>query len=536
MSTIIFRTNAGRLSGLGHLVRCIHLADELLQRGSDVLFVMDTIEPGVTGFLKQHDSIALYDAPQEGLDPEADVGRFLELIGERWPAWVILDDYRLGESWEKRIKEAGYSLCVIDDLLRPHLCDMLIDNRWRGQETQHSYDGLVPTQAKKLLGPGYTMLSPLYRQHPVKGDRDEVFTIMLSLGGGGDLRALETTIDTLLAHQSDFMRPIRLFVVLGPLVSNDADFATRYQVNDKLVLLQGKTDLYPYLSQTDLYIGAAGSTLYQLLVLKVPALTFALSPSQQTEHAHLEDIGHYFHIEEWTERDAELLPVFVDTVICHYGRVAELCSHPRVKVDPRGAEHVAVALLGSEQPPWQATVEEVEPPAQWHELSVEHRLRAVRDSDINHYLSSRNLKANRNNMIGDAEIPRLGHYAWWFNTQRESFLLMRGELPSLYIWHELKHYGTNEYLIGGWFVCNEDTQFDDALLALHWQLSYCDKQFPGIPWLAVIQRQNRYVKLMNDYVGFKEVEPGEAYGDAIADIFTNADHESFYYVVRDALE
>jgi hypothetical protein len=169
----------------------------------------------------------------------------------------------------------------------------------------------------------------------------------------------------------------------------------------------------------------------------------------------------------------------------------------------------------------------------WCSLSPEHRLRAVRDSDINHYLESRNLAANRRNMIGCQDIPQLQHYAWWFEARRDSFLLEKDGVPCLYIWHEMREHEGRRFLIGGWFVCEGEARFQDALLALNWQLEHCDAHYPGAPWIAVINRTNRFVKLLNEYIGFQDIAPEHAYGKIIASVFPQASHHDFHFVIRE---
>lgn len=531
MPSIIFRTNAGQATGLGHLIRSINLARELTLRGVTILFVLDTIEPGIKPFLQGLECTYLYDAPHSTLDSLFDANSFIELISECSPEWVILDDYRLGESWETQVKQRGLSICVIDDLLRPHNCELLIDVRWRGESTQCSYDELVSESTRRLLGPEYALLSPAYQAAGAK-KQGLPFTLMLGSGGAGALEQLASILDEILDCQSGLAESIRLLVVVGPLSSHAETFVARYQSQENVIFLTGLTELYPYLCQTNFYIGAAGSILYQLKALHIPALTFSLSESQRTELPLLEDIGHYFHIENWTPADIGRLPSFLGVLIRHRERIRALSDDPLISIDALGACRVSDVLCGQRyeaESPQKTTTEEV-----LEHLSDSHALRPVLDADINHYLTSRNLKGNRQNMIEDQEITRLDHYAWWFDARRESFLMNRDENPCLYIWHEIKHYQADDFLIGGWFICEENAAFQDALLALSWQLKYCDQTYPDTPWIAVIQRENRFVKLLSDYVGFQEVMPDHPYGTVIASIFQNADHDQFYFMTREA--
>jgi hypothetical protein len=54
-----------------------------------------------------------------------------------------------------------------------------------------------------------------------------------------------------------------------------------------------------------------------------------------------------------------------------------------------------------------------------------------------------------------------------------------------------------------------------------------------VPWIAVIQRHNRYVQLLNRYLGFTEVAANHPYVPAIERIFPDAHRNGFQYVVRE---
>jgi UDP-2,4-diacetamido-2,4,6-trideoxy-beta-L-altropyranose hydrolase len=534
MDSIAFRTNSNKETGLGHLTRCIALANEIIKKGTNCIFVVDFIEDGIAPFLADHDVYTLYTTPQKIIDASEDAQLFLAAVKEQVLKWVIVDDYRLGEEWERKVLTLGAPLCAFDDILRPHQCDLLIDIKWRGTDTQTLYDTLVPLNTTKLLGPSYIPLSPDYGSPQAPKNSSELFTIMIGFGGGGNLHQTEKIIDSLLEGREKNSQPIRLLPVVGPLSDKIASFIARYENYQEVEPVVGKTNLYPYFCQTDFYIGAAGGIIYQLLALRIPALTFSIAENQLNEIGLLQDIGHFFHIETWSDKDLKKLPSFADVLTQQYRRIKKIGESPRLTIDGRGAHRISKTLLRGEFNPITTAPPYAPFSAEKHEeLSSEHELRAICDQDINHYLICRNLDENRRNMIGSKKISSLHHYTWWFNTIRESYLLNKNNKPCLYIWHEIKNFKGQEFLIGGWFVCNKEAEFQDALLALNWQLVYCDKIFPTIPWLAVINRQNKYVKLMNDYVGFHEINEEHSYADAIADLFDGAHFDEFYFVIRE---
>ncbi|WP_076410833.1 UDP-2,4-diacetamido-2,4,6-trideoxy-beta-L-altropyranose hydrolase [Shewanella sp. UCD-KL12] len=532
MKRIIFRVNAGQGAGVGHLVRCCSLARELKELGHECYFLLSYFDAGVLPFLDGLEYGYLFNHDQTPTERvshsvELDARSTLQFLANKQVDWLILDDYLLGKEWEEIFFGQGTQLLVIDDLCREHVCDVLLDIRWRGDISNSAYDKLVPAQAVKLIGPQYALLDSQYRQPPQEQKR-ESFTVLIGVGGGGDNRVNSDIISALLQLTNTI--DIIIKPILGPLTENK-QLLDIFQGNNQIQPITDCFDLYPHLMECDLYIGAAGGVLYQLLALNKPALTFSLASNQQTPLADLEGIGHYFHCDE--SFDIGLLAPLILTIYEHYERVKVLPSKA-INIDGLGASRVANFLLNSTAPKLAEFISPVQiKPESYENLNEHYRVRPVDDSDINHYLDSRNLSSNAQNMIESKPIARLGHYTWWFNTQRSSYLLEKDNQASLYIWHQIQDFKECQFLIGGWFVCQQNTSFQDALLALNWQLEHCDKYWPLIPWIAVIHKENRYVKLMNDYLGFNEVSEEHPYYAAIGSIFAGASIDEFYYVMRE---
>jgi len=536
MEHVLIRTNASKYTGLGHLVRCVTLAKTLLKNNVRVSMVLDYLESNTRGFLNNIDTIALHDSLQETLDEIADANLVSEIINENNISWIILDDYRLQKPWESIIQKQGVRLCVIDDILRQHQCNLLVDIRWRGTETHSAYDKLVQTDTIKLLGPKYALLSKEYNKPDLADNNPELFHILV--GDSGSIDRSKSIIESLIKHQGSFNKKIYISLVLGPYSKATQSDCNYFQKYENVELLIGKKNLFPYLKKTHFYIGASGGIIYQLLALKIPALTFSLTDNQKNDITHLEDIGHYFHLNQWPENYEHDLVQFILSVVNQYPTFRALVSEAKIVIDANGADRIVNTILNhlsadKESSNLKASQQERASDKEVT-LSESHKIREVANKDINHYLSCRNLHKNRSNMIQSTNISILHHYAWWFNTQRESYLLSKHEVPCLYIWHEQRQHKDNQYLIGGWFVCNDNTDFQDALISLSWQLKICKKSYPDIPWIAVIHRKNKFVKLLNDYLGFRELHSDQNEGsgirEAINNIFQHADNNNYHYV------
>jgi hypothetical protein len=129
-------------------------------------------------------------------------------------------------------------------------------------------------------------------------------------------------------------------------------------------------------------------------------------------------------------------------------------------------------------------------------------------------------------------ISQVEHYTWWFNTRRESFVLEENGQALLYVWHQLYEIENKEYLIGGWFAANDSVNFVHAQLILDWQLNFTQAQWPNAHWLAVINKDNKFVNLLNQRAGFVPIEKDSAEYQAVQTLFSKASEEDFNYVAK----
>ncbi len=531
---VLFRVNAGETSGIGHLVRCVNIAHALSEQGVECHFALGYAEQSIVAFLQSYSYESLYSFSSAEFDEAKDAELFAVIIANYRPDWVIIDDYRLGVDWERIVSTQGVKILAVDDLKRYHYCDLLLDIRWRGVGTIDAYNQLVPKNCINLLGPSYVPLSSYYKQSRVIKKSVAGFTMMLGLGGGGALDFFAKILATLLSQKNVIKVELSVLVLVGPLATNTQELINSYKDHPQITFLEGVTELYPYLCQCDLYFGAAGGVMYQLRALNIPAITFSLADNQDNPTHFLEDIGHYFHLGNLADFDERALLNFVEILFENYSRVLNLSNSSLITVDCQGANRIAEAIIEYPIIKEHSQLEDksLNRP-QMEEITSTYLIRSVVDADINHYLQSRNLAANCKNMIDSSPIEKLQHYSWWFASKRESYLLFNNHESCLYIWHQVKMIDADKYLIGGWFVCHEGVGFQDSIIALNWQLKKCEQQYPGIPWIAVINRDNKYVKLMNDYLGFTEIGINHQCFQVVSHLFEGADHDQFYFVIKE---
>lgn len=336
---IAFRADASVQIGIGHVMRCLTLADELTRQGHECWFICRD-HPGHLGDLiisKDH-GLTLLPA-RTGENPQLKNGssdNYAEWLGVRWendasqtlnairplkPDWLIVDHYALDAEWERTlVKEVG-QIMVIDDLAnRPHDCVLLLDQNL-GRATS-DYDGLMSDSCRLLIGPHYALLRPefaaLRRQSLKRRENPELKRILISLGGvdrtnvtGQVLNALaksplptSTELDIIMGEAAPSLNEVRQQAVRLP-------FKTTVSVNVQ--------DMAERMCMADLSIGAAGGTAWERCCLGLPAVLVILADNQLAGAKALEVSGAAIAIS-----DAEQVEVMLPSALAGLGSTNRL--------------------------------------------------------------------------------------------------------------------------------------------------------------------------------------------------------------------
>ncbi len=285
---IVIRADASVQMGIGHIMRCLTLSDAFRQDGADVSFICRQLDGHMIEAIEQKkypvfvlDALA-QDSALTDIQAE-DARASLPIIERIRPDWLIVDHYDLGIQWHTRVKPVCKKLMVIDDLAdRPLLCDVLLDQTYQRQESD--YADLVPASCKILTGSQYALLRPEFAHLRDKSLKRRLSpslnNMLLSLGGTDSENMTEQVL--LALRQCALPSALTITVVLGPtaphlnsvqLLADTMPNTTQVKVN-----VQNMAEL---MADSDIAIGAAGSTTWERCCLGLPTINIVLADNQQ---------------------------------------------------------------------------------------------------------------------------------------------------------------------------------------------------------------------------------------------------------------
>lgn len=170
---VFIRADGNSQIGLGHLVRCIALAN-MLKENFEIIFVCRDI-PNDTKLAIEKDNMVV-----KTIEDEKDLLNMIEPGN-----LVVLDSYKFDIEYQKNIKEKNAALVCIDDLHDKEFEADLIINHAPGISPQ-KYKAEIYT--KFALGTDYAMLRPEFIEQAKQERKIENIEMVFICFGGGDAK------------------------------------------------------------------------------------------------------------------------------------------------------------------------------------------------------------------------------------------------------------------------------------------------------------------------------------------------------------
>ena len=280
---VLFRCDASMQIGGGHVMRCLTLAEALAAQGAETTFAC-------TG-----ESLQTVPALGDSGHPVMLVGNPLDLAeievsGSRWDA-AIIDHYGLDAKFETRMRRFAPVILVIDDVAdRPHDCDILLDQTLG--RSAADYAPLIGPSTKLLLGPEFALLRPEFAlARPAalaaRAKGGPVRRILVSLGMT-DIGGI--TAPVVKAVQASGL-DAEIAVAIGSRATSLAELRGLAATDRRVVLHVDCVDMCTLMSESDITVGAGGTTSWERCCLGMPTLLIVIAENQSLIARNLEQIG-----------------------------------------------------------------------------------------------------------------------------------------------------------------------------------------------------------------------------------------------------
>lgn len=275
MHNIVIRVDGGRAIGLGHLSRCVALAQELKNLGCTVVFVSNSKHEIVSKNGFEIIDISMHISDTSEIGTPAEIGSLKEILEGQHIDCIIVDRYDLKKEYFLLMKEIAPAVVYIDDLNSyRYPVDMVINgNCYAAGLNYMSYDN----DTRLLLGSRYLLLRKEFREAVPNTINRNVRCIMVTTGGSNPDNTMESILKGLAGIRwlEDFV--IKVIVGSGFGSSDELDMIARNCSNVELIY---DANMLNVMRDADIAVSASGSTLYELSRLGIPSISFIIGYDQ----------------------------------------------------------------------------------------------------------------------------------------------------------------------------------------------------------------------------------------------------------------
>ncbi|MDC0134432.1 UDP-2,4-diacetamido-2,4,6-trideoxy-beta-L-altropyranose hydrolase [Alphaproteobacteria bacterium] len=300
--TFVIRVDSSSEIGMGHLARCLALANYLIKLKAKVIFICrDHYGSAHELILKQkfrlhllngNENLVISSKPSDwlGFSQLQDASESSAFIAKYPGAHVIVDHYGLDYLWESNIK--CDSMTVIDDLAnRPHQCSLLIDQSL--QNTKLDYEKLIDGNFD-FIGGNIIILRDEFSsgktwKAPGSGK------VLICMGGADPQSYTRRILEQIVfSHKKYSGHPAvsEINVIVGTAFTDYE--ALKSVVNStklNVSILSSPENISELMLTSDLCILSCGTMIFEACALGVPSIGVAVADNQQSTADFLDKAG-----------------------------------------------------------------------------------------------------------------------------------------------------------------------------------------------------------------------------------------------------
>ena len=340
---ILIRVDGNGTIGLGHIMRCLSIADAIKRLVEDVVFAV--ADESCSRLLQQRGfAYTVLHTDYDDMDGEAD--RLLCLIEEQKPSVLIVDSYYVTAEYLQRLKEAVKVIYIDDQLSFPYPADVVINYNIfaKAEDYLELYGG--EGCPRLVIGPEYAPLREEFsRVEP--HDQPAFASKVLVSTGGADAQHIALKMIRYLTEYADMFKDHTFSFIIGGANRDIDAIRDLCQEQTHFKLLCDVREMSRIMLDNDIAVSAAGSTLYELCACAIPTVTYILADNQAPAAKVFNDKGIMINV-----GDVRAIPHFIETTLktvlslsVNKEKRTRMSEAARQVTDGRGADRLASAVL-----------------------------------------------------------------------------------------------------------------------------------------------------------------------------------------------
>lgn len=345
---IVFRADGNSQIGMGHIMRCLSIADAAKMTGEESVFIVSAEDCKDIITSRGHE-VSILNSDYSKMEP----GDILPALEAYEPAMVFVDSYFVTPEYMKDAHEvcshSGCKLIYVDDRCYfPYSCDVLLNYNIFGKKADYEKLYRGKTAPVFLLGTTYAPLRKEFQKptrHIIAGGAQNV----LISTGGADTEHLTIDIVQEAALHSGF----NFHFVVGMMNPDRMKIIKVSESYDNIVVHENVKRMDELMLSCDVAVSAAGSTLYELCATGTPTITYVLADNQIPAAEEFDSRGIIKNCGDIREMgNKELAKCLIKEVVSlaeDYDERKRISEFMETVVDGHGAKRIIDTVLDYEE-------------------------------------------------------------------------------------------------------------------------------------------------------------------------------------------
>lgn len=288
MADLVVRTEASVAIGTGHVMRCLALAQAWGDAGGRAIFAMAEATPAVEDRLRNEGFEVARVAAQVGSVGDAE--ETTRLARTQGASWVVVDGYGFGAEYQASLKSRGMKVLFIDDNghAANYSADLVLNQNTHASESLYSKR---EPYTRLLLGARYVLLRREFepwrnwkREIPVHARK-----ILITMGGSDPDNLTSRAIEALMEARIEGLEATVAVGGSNPHLESLQRLAA--ECGESVRLLRDPSNMPDLMARADVALIAAGGTLWELLFMGCPVLSYSRNPVQAQIISQLSEEG-----------------------------------------------------------------------------------------------------------------------------------------------------------------------------------------------------------------------------------------------------
>ena len=288
---LFIRVDASPEIGIGHIMRCLTLAQELKNNFDKIIFLTQKNSSDFTETIMKNEFEVIFISANN----DSDIIKNIVTTNSVNKNFLLIDHYNVDSNFESSLKNTFEKIFVIDDLAnRKHDCDLLIDQNYY-RDLNHRYEKLIQNDTITLLGPKYAIIRSEFRSINKKTIKknSQIKKILISFGGSDPTNECKKSLDALCSIENN---QFEIVAIVGIYNNKFEQLKKLYEKYSNIKIYRHVNDLSLLMLNSDLFIGAGGTTTWERFYMGLPSIVTIISDDQKESIEFLSDMGHVINL------------------------------------------------------------------------------------------------------------------------------------------------------------------------------------------------------------------------------------------------